>query len=111
MPPNNNNKNDKNNNKLVINTKTTYSKTPVISRSSSKGDNDDDDHFKYNRNFNYNYSWKNIVSVYDGYIAFMNHLDKELSIENMLFIQENIQMKQVLFDTRETRPRSERRCW
>ena len=32
--------------------------------------------------------WKDIVSTYDGYVAFMNHLGKEFSQETLLFIQE-----------------------
>ena len=33
-------------------------------------------------------SWKSVVSSYDGYVAFMNHLGQELSTENLLFVQE-----------------------
>ena len=32
--------------------------------------------------------WINIISSYEGYVAFMNHLAKEFSIENLLFVQE-----------------------
>ena len=35
-------------------------------------------------------TWKNIVSTYDGYVAFMTHLGKEFSTENLLFVQEVI---------------------
>ena len=33
-------------------------------------------------------SWRDVVATYDGYVLFMNHLGKEWSTENMLFIQE-----------------------
>ena len=72
----------------------------------SSGNNNSNNNGKYETemsssskvNDQFNYSWKNIVSVYDGYVAFMNHLGKELSMENLLFIQEYVQIKQVLFD-------------
>ena len=35
-----------------------------------------------------NSSWTSIISSYDGYVAFMNHLGQELSTENLLFVQE-----------------------
>ena len=33
-------------------------------------------------------SWTQLVSFYDGFEAIMNHLEKEFSKENLLFIQE-----------------------
>lgn len=42
-----------------------------------------------NKNITVN-SWKHIVCIYQGYDAIMNYLEKEFSIENLLFIQEVI---------------------
>ena len=33
-------------------------------------------------------SWLSLISFYDGFEAIMNHLEKEFSMENLLFIQE-----------------------
>ena len=33
-------------------------------------------------------TWRDVVATYDGYILFVNHLGKEWSTENMLYIQE-----------------------
>ena len=40
--------------------------------------------------------WKKIISTYDGYEALMNYLAKEFAMENLLFLQEYIQIKNVL---------------
>lgn len=34
------------------------------------------------------YNWNDIVSIYDGYEAFMTHLESEFSFENLLYVQE-----------------------
>ena len=44
------------------------------------------------------YGWIDIVPSYDGFEAFMNHLASEFSMENLLFIQEYVQIKNVLQD-------------
>ena len=41
-------------------------------------------------------SWTKLITFYDGFEAIMNHLEKEFSMENLLFIQEYIQVKNVL---------------
>ena len=43
-------------------------------------------------------SWTHLVSFYDGFEAIMNHLEKEWSMENLLYLQEYIQTKNVLND-------------
>ena len=39
-------------------------------------------------NGNYNNSWQKCVTTYQGFERFMNHLESEFSMENLLFIQE-----------------------
>ena len=41
-------------------------------------------------------SWRDVVSVYHGYEAFMNHLCGEYSIENLLFVHEVCKSPQIV---------------
>eukprot|EP01083_Nonionella_stella_P215763 776244_1 len=44
-------------------------------------------------------SWKPIVQKMDGYALFMNHLQREFCVENLLFVTEYSQFKQMLIKT------------
>ena len=39
-------------------------------------------------NTNENITWRDVVATYEGFEAFMKHLEKEFSCENLLFVQE-----------------------
>ena len=58
------------------------------SESHSRHDSTSDSIRKFKKRDSTKFGWVAIISHYQGFESFMNHLEKEFSMENLLFIQE-----------------------